>query len=278
MDRDERKARRRFEKKQIISAAVLLCIMFVSLYYVAYDEYKRQKNEKIYEQMRVTESTEEQDTEEIEVTEEPETETEDPTVYCEKLYDFDELREQNEDIYAWIVVPGTQVDYPVLQCDTDNYYLDYNVDGSRGYPACIYTNKCNFRDFSDYITVLYGHNMKNGSMFGCLHSFEDEEFFEENDSIIVYTEQNRLTYQIYAAVKYNDNYIPSYFDVRSETDKFSFIDSLEEYMDETESHKRDGVEIEEGDRIITLSTCVSGERPRRYLVIGKLIETAKYEQ
>lgn len=120
-------------------------------------------------------------------------------IYCDPVYDFGQLHEQNEDIYAWIVVPGTQVDYPLLQSETDNYYLDYNLDHSKGYPGCIYTNQCNRKDFSDYNTVLYGHNMKNGSMFGSIHSFEDETFFDGHPYIYVYTENERLTYEIYEA-------------------------------------------------------------------------------
>lgn len=123
---------------------------------------------------------------------EPETEenTEETVIYCDPVYDFGQLHEQNEDIYAWIVVPGTQVDYPLLQSETDNYYLDYNLDHIKGYPGCIYTNQCNRKDFSDYNTVLYGHNMKNGSMFGSIHSFEDETFFDGHPYIYVYTEMN----------------------------------------------------------------------------------------
>ena len=105
-----------------------------------------------------------------EVIAEPETEesTEETVIYCDPVYDFGQLHEQNQDIYAWIVVPGTQVDYPLLQSETDNYYLDYNLDHSKGYPGCIYTNQCNRKDFSDYNTVLYGHNMK---MVPCLEVF-----------------------------------------------------------------------------------------------------------
>ncbi len=103
-------------------------------------------------------------------------------------YDFEKLRETNGDIYAWITVPGTQIDYPVLQSDTDNYYLEKNLDHTKGYPGCIYSNSCNSREFTDLLTVLYGHNMKNGSMFGSLHDYEQEEFFRENREIIIYTQ------------------------------------------------------------------------------------------
>ncbi|HBA46218.1 MAG TPA: hypothetical protein DCZ91_00130, partial [Lachnospiraceae bacterium] len=73
----------------------------------------------------------------------------------EKEVDFADLQENtNQDIYAWIYIPDTKIDYPVLQHPTDNtYYLNYNLDGSRGYPGCIYTEDYNEKDFSDPNTV-----------------------------------------------------------------------------------------------------------------------------
>lgn len=92
----------------------------------------------------------------------PETETEveennalDGIEIPEKNLDWDSLHEENQDIYAWIYVPNTTVDYPILQHPTDNsYYLNYNIDGTKGYPGCIYTEDYNSKDFSDINTVI----------------------------------------------------------------------------------------------------------------------------
>ena len=130
-----------------------------------------------------------------EPTEEPTPEPEDPWDKSIRLIteagipipdlevDLQNLRETvNPDIYAWIYVPGTKVNYPVLQHETDDtYYLNYNIDGTKGYPGCIYSEKkYNSKDFTDANAVLYGHNMKNGTMFGSIHRYEDQEFFNEN--------------------------------------------------------------------------------------------------
>lgn len=263
-------------RKKLWNAMILIVatILFIgSICYLVNYYLKLRRSEQQFETLRETETTE--------ITEDvlqPETETEtENKVYCEPLYDFSELREQNEDIYAWITVPGTQVDYPILQCDTDNYYLDYNLDHSKGYPGCIYTNQCNSQDFSDYNTVLYGHNMKNGSMFGCLHAFEDESFFCENRQIVVYTEDRRLTYEICAAVNFTDVYIPAYYEVQSVFGRDEFWQAVvEESVGSDVSHILEGVEIASEDQLITLSTCVNGQRERRYLVIGRLQEEAFY--
>lgn len=99
--------------------------------------------------------------------------------------DFDSLKSQNPDIYAWITIPGTDIDYPVLQkTDSedpyDNFYLDHTVDLTEGLPGAIYSQAVNHKDFMDSVTVLYGHNLKNGGMFSSLHKFENKDFFEEN--------------------------------------------------------------------------------------------------
>ena len=89
--------------------------------------------------------------------------------------DFAELSSINPDIYAWIRIPDTQIDYPVLQREEDDtYYLRHNSSGRYAFAGSIYTEEANSRDFKDPMTVLYGHNMRDGSMFQNLHFFEDE--------------------------------------------------------------------------------------------------------
>ena len=102
------------------------------------------------------------------------------------VVDWEGLWEINPDVYAWISIPGTSIDYPILQHASDNtYYLNYNIDGSYGYPGCIYTENLNSKDFTDSNTVIYGHNMKNGSMFAGLHQFEDSNFFAQNNKVYI---------------------------------------------------------------------------------------------
>ena len=274
--RERRKRRRRMAIDWTVVSG--LCVIAVCCGgYLLYHSWSVKKQELEYEKMRAEEELRQQ-TEEV--TPVIETETEEPTeaavVYCDPVYDFDELHEQNEDIYAWIQVPGTQVDYPVLQTEQDDYYLDYNIDHSKGYPGCIYTNACNSKDFSDYNTVLYGHNMKNGTMFGSLHSFEDEQFFDEHPYIYVYTETVRMTYEIYEAAKFTDVYIPAEYVINSREDRDQFLSDVEKTVEDNKLHIRRELEPGENDSLITLSTCVNGERNHRYLVVGVLQETAYY--
>lgn len=202
-------------------------------------------------------------------------------VYCDAIIDFEALKEENEDVYAWLNVPGTDVDYPVLQSEKDNYYLEHNMDHSKGRPGCIYTNACHPTDFSAFNTILYGHNMKNGTMFGTLHNFDDEDFFCENSIFYIYTEKNRLTYEICATRKVGDYYLPSYYNFLIESGQELFLnDMMSEVVEKSDkiSHVREGVEMTLEDSYVTLSTCIRGEDTKRFLVVGKLIEIAEYSE
>ena len=217
---------------------------------------------------------------EPEVTEEP-PEEKDPLAILtemgvpipEKEVDFAELQENtNEDIYAWIYIPDTKIDYPVLQHPTDNtHYLNYNLDGSRGYPGCIYTEDYNEKDFTDPNTVLYGHNMKNGTMFAGLHKYGDSEYLEEHPYVYIYTEEGLLVYEIFAAYQSGDEHILYAHD--SFEDRKVYGKYLEEIlsMRSMGSVLKEGAEVTEDSRIITLSTCISGKPNNRFLVQGVLL-------
>ena len=101
---------------------------------------------------------------------------------------FDELMEINPDIYAWIYIPNTNVDYPVARSTSDgddSFYLEHNVYRQYQFSGTIYSEIKNQPDFHDRVTVLYGHNMLNGSMFATLHNFADPDFFEQNNTIFI---------------------------------------------------------------------------------------------
>ncbi len=190
----------------------------------------------------------------------------------DKNVDIAALKEElNPDIYAWIYIPDSQIDYPVLQHATDNsYYLNYNIDGSKGYPGCIYTENYNAKDFSDPNTVLYGHNMKNGSMFAGLHKFEDKQYFEEHPYVYVYTEDGLLVYEIFAARESDSAHILLNNDFSDGDVYRKYLKSIFEIRSMNANIRQD-VSVTENDRIITLSTCISNRPNNRYLVQGVLL-------
>lgn len=189
--------------------------------------------------------------------------------------DFEMLQEWNPDIYAWITVPGTGIDYPVLQKSNaedlyDNYYLNHTVDLEEGLPGAIYSQPVNQKDFMDSVTVLYGHNMKNGEMFTGLHEFEDKDFFEKNHQIMIYTPNGAFTYEIFAAVDFSDALIPYEYE-------FSDSTQVQKYLEDVENcagNFREGADVSQENRILTLSTCYSGRDDRRLLIEAVLADDA----
>ncbi|HBA68288.1 MAG TPA: SrtB family sortase [Lachnospiraceae bacterium] len=181
--------------------------------------------------------------------------------------DFDRLKEQNPDIYAWITVPGTVIDYPVLQKGDakdpyDNYYLDHQADLSEGFPGVIYSQPVNRRDFTDSVTVLYGHNLKSGEMFSSLHFFSDKDFFAENSRVIIDTPEKTLTYEIFAAVDFSDALLPYEYDFTKNSEVQRHLADVRK----CEGNFREETKLAEGDKILVLSTCYSDKAERRLLV------------
>ena len=190
--------------------------------------------------------------------------------------DFAALQEYNPDIYAWIYIPNTNVNYPIVQSSQDDYYLMKNVDGSKGYPGAIYTNNENSKTFQDFNTVIYGHNMKNKSAFGSLHNFDSKSFFDSNQDMLIYTAEGVYSYQIYSTVKYSNALILYSFPSASQLSRQSFINmSLSGYAGSNVEHVRSGVNVTTEDKLVTLSTCISDSN-YRFLVIAKQTGFSEY--
>lgn len=193
----------------------------------------------------------------------------------ENPVDFDRLAEINTDLYAWIRIPETEIDYPVAQYGGSNqeYYLNHNLYGEPQFSGCIFSQLPNAKDFSDPVTVFYGHNMRNGSMFQNLHSFMDESAFEgETRYVYIYTAETVYVYRIYSAYYSDDRNI-------LEVNDFSDEETLQSYLDGT-MHPRsmnavvdEDVTVTTEDHILTLSTCIGGLTNQRLLVQAVLLYT-----
>lgn len=185
--------------------------------------------------------------------------------------DFESLQERNPDVYAWITVPGTQIDYPILQNPDDNsYYLTHTIDGEEKTEGAIFTENYNHTDMEDPNTVIYGHDMKNGTMFRDLLEYQDKTFFDENREVIIYTPEAIRYYEIFAAYPYDDRHLLQSFN-------FNNVDVYREYLDSIFSIRDmnacidTSVEVDTDDKIITLSTCYGSQSDRRYLVQAVLV-------
>lgn len=197
---------------------------------------------------------------------------------AENPIDFKSLQKKNSDIYAWIKVDGTKVDYPIVQSlEDDSFYLKHDAeDKSWSASGAIYTEMVNHKSFNDYITVIYGHNGYGDTMFTTLHKFEKKDFFDSHPEFVIYTPGRKLTYQIISAFKYDDRHIMN---------SFNFADTgvlaeFQAYMQNPTSAVKNVREkldkdIDTDSKIVILSTCINNQKSNRYLVCGVLVKDEK---
>ena len=262
----------------LFGAAFVVCVSMMVRDYMVQKEAERQFAEMAQNATVIT----------TEVETEIPTETEEPSIIetlgieiPQLALDWEDLKEQNEDIYSWIYVPNTNVNYPVLQHPTEHdYYLEYNLDHSKGRPGCIYAQRYNTDTYMDANTVLYGHNMKNGTMFKTLHYYEEEEFFNENRYFYIYTPDSVLVYEVYAVTEFSNEHILFKYDFSEEGGITEYIEDIIAMNDDSSNnHYVEDSVVTEEDKLVTLSTCIYGRSQDRWLVIGRLLaeEEMTYE-
>lgn len=252
-------------KRKMLTIGCLICAVLFGCCcgYIFWYFYSERENSKIYEELQ----------EEAEVSPTPvsseETPPEQPadTEPEEEIpIDFAALQAVNPEIYAWIRIEGTNIDYPIVQSSTDDtYYLNHTVEGTEGYPGSIYTERVNSKDFSDFNTIVYGHNMRDGSMFQNLHNYEDSEYMAEHPEVIIYTPDKVYHYQIFAAVAYSDTHLYYAFDYTKESSRQQFLDSILSARGMSDTIRED-VPVSADDRFLTLSTCIGSQEDKRLIV------------
>ena len=174
-----------------------------------------------------------------------------------------DLQAIHPDVAGWLYIPGTEIDYPFVWYENNDHYLRRDLNGGGARAGTIFMDYRCDRAFSSSNTILYGHHMKNGSMFGTVKLFADEAFFNENLYGTVYLPRETLTLAFFA-----------YMEIRSTDSEIYSLEPSETYMAyvrQTARHCRD-TELAQGDRIVTLSTCAyaSGGGARAVLV-GKVV-------
>ena len=184
--------------------------------------------------------------------------------------DFDELTALNDEIYAWIEVPGTNINYAVVQSAADDlFYDDHGVDRSYYSGGSIFSQRYNTTTFQDSMTVLYGHNSRSQAMFAQLNNFADASFFEQNQSIYIYTPEKVYEYQIFAAYPHSSDHLLLCNDFNDPDQFAAYFDSL---ADGVNCNYRRDLFPQFGDKVLTLSTCYRQNRTQRFLVQGVLTQ------
>lgn len=179
--------------------------------------------------------------------------------------DFALLQEQNSDIVGWLYCPDTPINYPVVQGKDNSQYLRADLNGKYLVSGTIFADYRNGAFGEDANYIAYGHNMKNGTMFGSLVKYKEQSYYDEHPVLYYLTPDDDYKIELYAGlVVKRDSVIYSPNPRKSEFAEFLT------YAKEHSTFQSD-VEITEDDTLITLSTCSYEYNNARYIVMGKLL-------
>jgi len=179
--------------------------------------------------------------------------------------DHEKLLDMNEDYVLWMYAPGTQIDYPVVRDEGNDYYLDHLFSRKRNAAGTLFIDYRNLPDLLDPNTIIYGHHMRNDSMFGSLTDYEDQAYFEANPYMLIFSAEEIALLEVFSG------YVTD-----SEDHCYDLAISGEKSMNDfVERAKRKSnfdttVEVTPGDRMVTLSTCAYAFENARYVVIARI--------
>ncbi len=181
--------------------------------------------------------------------------------------DFIKLKEINSETVAWLKVNGTNIEYPIVKATNNDYYLTHSFDKSYNGAGWIFSDYKNKFDNTDKNIVIYGHNRRDGSMFGTLENILNENWYnnEENLKIKFSTESENSIYQVFSIyrIEKEDYYITTNFNNNFK----KFINTINK-----RSIKDFGVDLNENDQILTLSTCDNNNKYRVVLHAKKVLK------
>lgn len=175
------------------------------------------------------------------------------------IVDFNKLKEQNNETIAWLKINNTNVEYPVVKGTNNSFYLNHSFDKSKNSAGWIFADYKNKFDNTDKNIVIYGHNMRDGSMFGSMLNILDAKWYEneENTNITLYTENEKCIYKVFSIYKIEneDYYIKTEF--KNDNEFEEFVKNLKK-----RSIKDFNADISKDDNILTLSTCANNNKYR----------------
>ena len=193
----------------------------------------------------------------------------DPTAY-EPVVDFASLQAANPDIIGWIYMEEPYISLPILMNPTDDtVYLYHDAEGNYNKEGALFVeHKYNTGDFNDPCTIIYGHRMSDGSMFGSMQGIcQQAGYFDEPRYIVIYTPEAKKIYQVFAITSTDNTHLMLKYDFSDPDDYNEFIDMV--YSDNAVGFTQlDDLRPEPGDNILILSSCLWGDRLQRFLVLA----------
>ncbi len=185
--------------------------------------------------------------------------------------DFETLRKDCRDIIGWIYCPDTAINYPILQGRDNKYYVRRLPSGKWNINGSIFMDYRNSKELSDPNTIIYGHNIKNGSMFGCLKDYRDQNFFEAHSNMYILTPTGNYILEVFAGMTVEVDSIV-YSLSEDKTARAEQINYLFENSAFSPNIKAE--DIKENDKLVTLSTCAEETNTKRFVIVGLLSRIA----
>ncbi len=180
--------------------------------------------------------------------------------------DFERLQLNNKDVKAWLYCEGTLINYPVAQAEDNDYYLHRLLNGTYNRAGTIFMECTNQEDFSDWNTLVYGHNMKNNTMFGTVTDYRDQEYYDEHPVWYLLTPDGDYKIELISGFV-TDTSSVIYTIPQTEEAKNELVDTIMR-----KSNFKTNAEISSKDKLITFSTCTYDYDEARYVLIGILKE------
>lgn len=202
--------------------------------------------------------------------------------YYEQYPDFATLWEANEDVIAYLIIPDTKIDYPLLWSEDNGFYLDHNFDKKKGHTGCLYLEVYNDIFMQDPIAIIYGHDMLNDSMFGTLNKYLDGKYRKDHKYFFIYTPDETQVYEVAITSVVEDIHLLEVCEDFIEEDDgtemfYGFrgdepVKLYDAFVNKTISHSNTYITDEpftEDDQLIVMSTCF--RTGTRFIVVGKRI-------
>lgn len=179
--------------------------------------------------------------------------------------DFNKLKNINNNINAWIYMENSVINYPVVKGNDNSFYLNHNVNGEYNPNGTLFVDSRNKNNFEDMVTYIYGHHMKNNTMFGNLELFKEQNYYDNHKEMYLFTKEKNYKLELFAGFTVADgSKIYNYIDTKSN-------EEIVQYAKE-KSNFKSNIEILHEDKIVVLSTCSYDYENARYVLLGVLKE------
>ena len=222
-------------RKVLVVLCFIICLIFLSLFTLEYLD--KQEGENFYKNV----------------------------LPSNNLIDIDKLKNEYDEAIGYIEIPNTNISYPIMQGEDNNYYLKHLPNGDSNKIGSIFIDYRN-NEFNDQNTIIYGHNFNNGTMFSDLLNYKADDFYKNHSKYAIYVSDRKMEVEIFGV------YV---LDVTKEKIPINFetLDVFNDYIDKIMENNliKSNFEINENDRLVSLCTCANGSWKNRLIVVGKVI-------